>query len=128
MLGPGGALRAYLARLAENADFVDAFVEASPWRRCGEEAPASPREIMRKAREGGRAVAAAEAAARVAGVDANEIDLPEDEDEDEEATEGDSTRRISTRRISTRRISTRRISDASGERRRNGGPRKPPTT
>ena len=114
VLGPGGALRAYLARLAENADFVDAFVEASPWRRCGEEAPASPREIMRKAREGGRAVAAAEAAARVAGVDANEIDLPEDEDEEEEATEGDPRRDLDAKDLDEKDL------DASGERRRNG--------
>ena len=100
VLGPGGALRAYLARLAEKADFVDAFVEASPWRRCGEEAPASPSEIMRKAREGGRAVAAAEAAARVAGVDANEIDLPEDEDDREEETDEGADARDRARRAS----------------------------
>ena len=88
VLGPGGALRLYLARLASEADFVDAFVEASPWRSCGEEAPASSDEVMRKAREGGRAVAAAEAAARVAGRDANEIDLPSEEEEEEEEEEG----------------------------------------
>ena len=105
VLGPGGALRAYLARLAEKADFVDAFVEASPWRRCGEEAPASSSEIMRKAREGGRAVAAAEAAARVAGVDANEIDLPEDEDDEED--------------LDAKDLDAKDL-DASGERRRNG--------
>ena len=79
-----------------------------------EEAPASPREIMRKAREGGRAVAAAEAAARVAGVDANEIDLPEDEDEDEEANEGDPRRDLDAKDLDEKDL------DASGERRRNG--------
>ena len=84
VLGPGGALREYLARLANEADFVDAFVESLPWRSCGEEAPASSDELLRKAREGGRAVAVAEAAARVAGRDANEIDLPEEEEEEEE--------------------------------------------
>ena len=52
VLGPGGALREYLARLAKEADFVDAFVESSPWRSCGEEAPASSDEVMRKARRG----------------------------------------------------------------------------
>jgi predicted nicotinamide N-methyase len=91
VLGPGGALREYLARLATEADFVDAFVEASPWRSCGEEAPASSDEVMRKAREGGRAVAAAEAAARVAGRDANEIDLPSEEEEEEQEGLGNDT-------------------------------------
>lgn len=91
VLGPGGALREYLARLATEADFVDAFVENTPWRSCGEEAPASSDEVMRKAREGGRAVAAAEAAARVAGRDANEIDLPSEEEEEEQEGLGNDT-------------------------------------
>jgi predicted nicotinamide N-methyase len=46
---------------------------------------------MRKAREGGRAVAAAEAAARVAGRDANEIDLPSEEEEEEQEGLGNDT-------------------------------------
>ena len=81
-LGPRGALRAYLARLATEADFVDAFVAATPWRLCGEEAPASSPELMRRAREGGLAVAAAEEAALAAGADANEIRLPSEDSED----------------------------------------------
>ena len=91
VLGVGGELREYLAKLAD-ADHVDAFVEASPWAEHGPAAPPSSDEVMRKAREGGAAVAAAVAAAAMTGRDANEIELPDD-DEDE-LDEDDATKGI----------------------------------
>ena len=55
VLGVGGQLREYLARLAE-AEHVDTFVEASPWAEHGPAAPPSSDVLMRKARgrRGGR--------------------------------------------------------------------------
>ena len=82
VLGVGGQLREYLARLAE-AEHVDTFVEASPWAEHGPAAPPSSDVLMRKAREGGAAVAAAVAAAAMTGKDANEIELPDDDDDDD---------------------------------------------
>ena len=117
VLGPRGALRAYLARLATQADFVDTFVKSSPWRMCGEEAPASPSELMRKAREGGLAVAAAEAAARVAGVDANEIRLPSDDSEASDAEEEDGNASLDVAEgteVGKRRRDARGVDDPDG--------------
>ena len=76
-----GALRKYLARLAES-DSVPEFVMTDPWANHGAEAPPSDADVMEKARRGGEAVAAAELAAERAGAggDANEIELPPDDD------------------------------------------------
>ena len=72
LLGPGGALREYLAAISAS-DSVTDYVRANPWHTRGPSAPASDEDVMTKARKGGEAVAAAAAAA--AGFDANEIDL-----------------------------------------------------
>jgi hypothetical protein len=74
LLGPGGALREYLAAISAS-DSVTDYVRANPWHTRGPAAPASDEDVMTKARKGGEAVAAAAAAAATAGFDANEIDF-----------------------------------------------------
>ena len=82
LLGPGGALREYLAAISAS-DSVTDYVRANPWHTRGPAAPASDEDVMTKARKGGEAVAAAAAAAATAGFDANEIDLGGFSDDDE---------------------------------------------
>jgi len=59
-----------------------------PWANHGPVAPPSSDELLHKARMGGRAVAAAVAAANRVG-DANEIELPADSDADEDNDNND---------------------------------------
>ena len=95
LLGPGGALREYLAKLSE-CETVTEYVASNPWRSFGPAAPDSDPGLMAKAREGGEAVAAAAAAAATAGIDANEIDLGEFSDLSEGREEAKGKDRIDT--------------------------------